>query len=105
MRFSNTGTSFSAAEAYASTKTWTLSSGAGTKTVYVQFKDAAGNWSTSVTDTIVLDTTAPTISGRTATNITGSSAQITWTTNEAATSQVEYGLTTSYDNCRRLMRH
>ena len=68
MRFSNTGSSFSTAEAYATTKTWTLSSGAGTKTVYVQFKDAAGNWSTlPITDTIVLDTTAPTISSRTAT--------------------------------------
>ena len=53
MRFSNTGTSFSTAEAFAPTKTWTLSSGAGTKTVYVQFRDAAGNWSTAVTDTIV----------------------------------------------------
>ena len=29
MRFSNTGSSFSAAETYATTKTWTLSSGAG----------------------------------------------------------------------------
>ena len=97
MRFSNTGTSFSAAEAYATTKAWTLTTGAGTKTVYVQFKDAVGNWSTAaITDTIVLDTTAPTISARTATNITSSSATITWTTNEAATSQVNYGLTTSY---------
>ena len=96
MRFSNNGTSFSTAEAFAPTKAWTLSTGAGTKTVYVQFRDAAGNWSTAATDTIVLDTTAPTISGRTATNITGNSAQITWTTNEAATSRVEYGLTTSY---------
>ena len=70
---------------------------AGTKTVYAQFKDAVGNWSTAaITDTIVLDTTAPTISARTATNITSSSATITWTTNEAATSQVDYGLTTSY---------
>src|SRR5207344_3214875 len=39
MRFSNTGTSFSAAETYAPTKAWTLTTGAGTKTVYVQFKD------------------------------------------------------------------
>jgi hypothetical protein len=37
MRFSNTGTSFSGAEAFAPTKTWTLSTGAGTKTVYAQF--------------------------------------------------------------------
>ena len=38
MRFSNHGTSYSAAEAFASTKAWTLTSGAGTKTVYVQFR-------------------------------------------------------------------
>ena len=96
MRFSNNGTSFSAAESYAPTKTWTLSSGAGTKTVYAQFRDAAGNWSSSATDTIVLDTTAPTISSRTATNITANSATITWTTNEPATSKVDYGPTQSY---------
>ena len=102
MRFSNNGNSFSTAETFAPTKAWTLSNGAGTKTVYVQFRDAAGNWSTAVTDTIVLDTTAPTISVQTATNITGNSAQITWTTNEAATSRVEYGLTTSYGSSTTL---
>ena len=102
MRFSNNGTSFSAAESYAPTKTWTLSSGAGTKTVYAQFRDAAGNWSSSATDTIVLDTTAPTISSRTATNITANSATITWTTNEPATSKVDYGPTTSYGSTTTL---
>ena len=104
MRFSNTGTgAFSTAEPFATTKAWTLSSGAGTKTVFVQFMDSVGNWSTTaISDTIVLDTTAPTISGRTASNITGSSATITWTTNEAATSRVEYGLTTSYGSSTAL---
>ena len=104
MRFSNTGTgAFSTAEPFATTKAWTLSSGAGTKTVFVQFMDSVGNWSTAaISDTIVLDTTAPTISGRTASNITGSSATITWTTNEAATSRVEYGLTTSYGSSTAL---
>jgi hypothetical protein len=96
MRFSNTGTSYSTAEAYATSKAWTLTTGAGVKTVYVQFRDAAGNWSAAFTDTIVLDTTAPTISAVTATGISASAATITWTTNEAATSRVEYGLTTSY---------
>jgi Glucodextranase, domain B len=38
---------------------FTLSAGDGTKTVCVQFKDAAGNESSTATDTIVLDTTAP----------------------------------------------
>src|SRR5262245_11874324 len=102
MRFSNNGTSFSAAEAYAPTKAWTLSSGQGTKTVYAQFGDAAGNWSAAIGDTIVFDTAAPTISGRTVSNITGSSAQINWTTSEPATSQVEYGLTTSYGSSTTL---
>src|SRR3989338_2411973 len=42
---------------------WTLSSGNGTKTVYVWFKDAVGNISSSASATITLnqtDTTAPT---------------------------------------------
>ena len=42
------------------------------------------------------DTTPPVISGETATNITASGATITWTTDEASNSVVEYGLTTSY---------
>lgn len=39
---------------------WTLASGAGTKTVYAKFRDAWGNEGDAVSDTIVLDTTAPT---------------------------------------------
>ncbi|MDD5687360.1 MAG: carbohydrate-binding protein [Elusimicrobia bacterium] len=44
------------------------------------------------------DTTPPIISGVIPASITGSEAAITWTTNEIATSKVEYGLTTSYGN-------
>ena len=97
MRFSNDGSVFSTAEVYATSKSWTLASGDGAKTVYVQFKDAAGNWSSApITDTIVLDTTAPAISVVTASSITATGATITWTTNETATTQVEYGLTATY---------
>ena len=42
------------------------------------------------------DTTAPAITGVTAGSITGNSVVVTWTTNEAATSQVEYGTDTAY---------
>ncbi len=96
MRFSNTGTSYSAAEAYATSKSWALSSGAGTKTVYVQFLGASGTWSGPFTDTIVLDTTQPTISAVAVSSLTATSANVTWTTNEPATSRVDYGPTTAY---------
>ena len=96
MQFSNSGTFWSTPEPYAATKAWTLTSGAGTKTVYARFRDAAGNWSAPATDTIVLDTTAPTISAVAASAITETTAVITWTTSEPATSQVEYGRSTSY---------
>ncbi len=91
MRFSNTGSSFSTAEAYATSKSWTLTTGAGTKTVYVQFKDAAGNWSASFTDTIVLDTTALRFPRSLRRTSPGPPATVTWTTSDPATSQVEYG--------------
>ena len=96
MQFSNDGATYSTPESYAGTKAWTLASGDGTKTVYAKFKDTAGNWSVAATDTITLDTTAPTISGVSASGVTASAATIAWTTNEPASSQVEYGLTTGY---------
>ncbi len=62
MRFSNDNITWSTPEAYATTKNWTLTSGNGTRTVYAKFSDKAGNWSNAVSDTIILDTTKPTIS-------------------------------------------
>ena len=180
MQFSNDHVTYATPEPYATTTTWMLTSGDGTKTVYVKFKDAAGNWSNSIhaqitldttspsapgidpvtsptnqtsqtltgtkeadtgiwlgerevvafnsattwsypaalsegtnaftftakdqagnassgrSVTIVRDTTGPSLSAVTATDIAVSSATITWTTDEAASSQVEYGPTTSY---------
>ncbi|MBM3251127.1 MAG: hypothetical protein FJZ07_02755 [Candidatus Nealsonbacteria bacterium] len=52
MQFSNDNTDWSVPEYYAATKSWSLSSGFGVKTVYAKFKDAAGNWSESISDTI-----------------------------------------------------
>jgi PKD repeat protein len=56
MRFSNSGTNWSATEAYATNKAWALASGDGLKTVFVQFLDGASNVSAAVTNTIRLDT-------------------------------------------------
>ena len=61
MRFSNDGSSWSDWESYGTSKAWTLASGDGTKTVYVEYQDNVGNVSTAKSDTIVLDTTSPTV--------------------------------------------
>ena len=60
MRFSNDGSSWSSWESYTASKSWTLTSGDGAKTVYVESRDAAGNASTTYSDSIILDTVPPT---------------------------------------------
>lgn len=61
MRFSNNGTTWSAWEAFIPTKGWTLDGSAdGLKTVYVQYRDRAGNVVTS-SDTIMLDRRPPVV--------------------------------------------
>lgn len=66
MMISNSSTFQNASwESYATSKSWTLTSGDGTKTVYVVYEDGVGNASETYFDTIILDTTpppAPTIS-------------------------------------------
>ena len=57
MRFSNTGSSWSGWESYATSKSWTLAAGVGNRTVYVQFADRVTNISASATAGIQLDTT------------------------------------------------
>ena len=50
----------------------------------------------SVTVVVPSDTTPPVISGLSITNLTDTSAVISWSTNENSNSQVDYGTTTSY---------
>ena len=77
-------------------------------------RDAAGNVTTVYANTVTLNKTSSTTTSSTATTATdimppvissvstmdpaANSATIIWLTNEAADSQVEYGLTTSYGN-------
>jgi Tol biopolymer transport system component len=56
MRFRNETTEWSTWEEFATTKTWKLSAARTTKTVGFQVRDAAGNTSPEVTDTIELIT-------------------------------------------------
>ena len=56
--FSNDGINYSAWESYLGSKTWTLSDGDGSKSVYVKYKDQAGN-TFVVSQNILYDSTAP----------------------------------------------
>jgi subtilisin family serine protease len=58
MCLSNT-TTCTAWLAYATTRSWSLTTGDGVRTVYAQFRDAQGRVSERVSDTIVVDTRAP----------------------------------------------
>jgi hypothetical protein len=76
-------------------------SGLSASTAYhyrVKSADAANNQATSgdFTFTTMAAVTPPVISAVTANGITASAATITWTTNIAANSQVDYGTTASY---------
>ncbi|MGA9772457.1 MAG: fibronectin type III domain-containing protein, partial [Blastocatellia bacterium] len=66
-------------------------------------KDAAGNVARSSDFTFTTsgsagDTTPPVLSAIASSNVTASGATISWTTNEASDTQVEYGTTSNYTN-------
>lgn len=50
-------------EPAASTKSWTLDSGEGSKSVYAAYRDAAGNVSDEYSSVIILDETPPVVTG------------------------------------------
>jgi len=59
MKFRNEGESWTSEEDYGTSKSWTIPEGDGEKSVYVQYRDTAGNWSAATSDTIILDTISP----------------------------------------------
>jgi hypothetical protein len=94
MCFSNNGSSWSTWESYATSKTWTVTSGDGTKTVYVRYQDNVGNISPSYNDTITLDTTAPSSSASSPASTSVPSFNVTWSGTDGlsgiATYDVQY---------------
>ena len=94
MRLSNDNYSWTSAENYKSYKSWTLSSGDGTKTVYAKFCDSKGNWMKSGTsDSITLDVSKPskptvTDSGSSATST--SSLYASWSASDSTSGIAEY---------------
>jgi len=84
MKLSNNNIDWSDETPYTTNKTWTLSSGDGDKTVYVQFKDNAGNWSSAtISDSITVDSAAPTTTASPAGGIVGAGQQVILTASEA----------------------
>src|SRR5438309_4334244 len=82
---------------------WNTPLGAdGAHTLTAVARDAAGNTATAAAVGVTVDTTPPVISLVSAFNISSSQATITWATNEASDSQVEYGLTTAYGSATLL---
>jgi Bacterial Ig domain/Purple acid Phosphatase, N-terminal domain len=73
----------------------------GTHTLGAQAKDTSGNV-TSAASVSVTISNPPAIANVATTNLTPVAVTITWSTNVAATSQVEYGTTTSYGSASPL---
>jgi hypothetical protein len=59
MSFSSDGIVWSAWEPFNTTRNWELSMGDGIKTLYLRTQDKTGNKADAISDTIILDTTAP----------------------------------------------
>ena len=60
MQFSKDGVSYFPFEPFAASRGATLTAGDGVKSIFVRFRDAAGNISAPASDTITLDSAAPT---------------------------------------------
>lgn len=93
MQFSNDGINWFAPEPFALVKTWTLSDGDGIKMVAVKFKDNDGNWSSVVTDKIILDATPPSKPPEfTATAVSASEVILSWAHSMDAVGVVGYSI-------------
>lgn len=82
-----------------------------THSVFAVARDTSNNYATSTAVSFTVDNTAPALSSVAAAT-TSSTATITWTTDEAGSSQINFGLTSSYgtstaesDTSSRVMSH
>jgi len=85
MQFSNDGTTYSTPETYATSKSWTLASGDGLKTVYVKYIDTLGTVYPAYTAQITLDTTVPTTTAAPPPGVYAGSVSVALTASEPGT--------------------
>lgn len=99
MQFSNDNSSWTAYEAFATSKVWALTPGNGTRTVYGRFK-ASNNKTTSLNASVKVDGTAPTTPGSfTLTKLNGPKrAKLTWTASTDNDTLVGYYVFRKIDN-------
>jgi len=82
MTLSNDNATWLGPFAFATSYTWTMTPGTGTKTVYARFYNAGGLYGAVASDTITLDTTAPGVPTsfvKSNTTISGANTTITFT--------------------------
>ncbi|MBM4248904.1 MAG: hypothetical protein FJ149_05635 [Euryarchaeota archaeon] len=96
MQFSRDGTVWTEWEQFSPCRTYHLDGPDGPRTLHFKVKDRAGNIGGEGTATIILDTTAPFLTGVVASGITPRSAVIMWQTDEEADGAVDYGPTGAY---------
>ncbi|MFH0985876.1 MAG: hypothetical protein V1882_10150 [Candidatus Omnitrophota bacterium] len=89
MSFSNDSVTWTPAEPYAATKSYTLAQGDGAKPVYAKFYDAAGNVSPVYSAWIVLDTIAPAVAVTSAAVSSASSYVLSYTVDGVTKSRNE----------------
>ena len=94
MKFSNDNSIWSSEESYSASKSWSLSSGGTTKTVYAKFSDASGNWITlAVSDSITLDTiksSKPTVTDSGSSTSSTTSLYASWSSSDTTSGIAEY---------------
>ena len=93
MQLSNDNITYASPRSYSTSIIWTLTAGDGTKTVYVKYKDAAGNWSVAYSDSIILETSAPTkpvVADGGATTKSKNTLSASWSSSDPESGIVEY---------------
>nr|WP_106782733.1 cadherin repeat domain-containing protein [Lysinibacillus timonensis] len=105
MQLSNDGVDWNQWEPFNPSKTWTLVSGDGEKKVYMQLRDLAGNLSESYEDSIIIDTTPPTVIGVIEGNIYKEAVEIIFNDGTATLNGVSFvsGTTVTNDGNHKLI--